>query len=42
MENKKEDFRTDTRTQVKYLKGVGEVRARQLANLGIATVMDLF
>ena len=34
----KAEFVKDTRTPVKYLKGVGEVRARQLAKLGIKTV----
>ena len=42
MENKKQEFRTDTGTQVKFLKGVGEARARQLGKLGVITVLDLF
>ena len=37
----KAEFVKDTRTPVKFLKGVGEVRSRQLANLGINTVLDL-
>ncbi len=37
----KAEFIKDTGTQVKFLKGVGEVRARQLAKLGINTVGDL-
>ncbi|MCB5246329.1 MAG: ATP-dependent DNA helicase RecG [Candidatus Cloacimonetes bacterium] len=32
----------DTSTPVKFIKGVGEARARQLAKIGITTVMDLF
>lgn len=28
-------------TEIKFLKGVGELRARRLANLGIKTVLDL-
>lgn len=35
------EFVKDTRTPVKFLKGVGEVRSRQLAKLGINTVLDL-
>jgi ATP-dependent DNA helicase RecG len=38
----KAEYRKDTSTPVKYLKGVGEVRARQLGNVGIKTVLDLF
>ena len=37
----KAEFVKDTRTPVKFLKGVGEVRSRQLAKLGINTVLDL-
>ncbi|OQB07231.1 MAG: ATP-dependent DNA helicase RecG [Candidatus Cloacimonetes bacterium ADurb.Bin211] len=32
----------DTSTPVKFIKGVGDVRAKQLAKIGINTVMDLF
>jgi ATP-dependent DNA helicase RecG len=31
----------DLQTPVKYLKGIGEVRARQLAKLGVKTILDL-
>jgi ATP-dependent DNA helicase RecG len=41
MEKTETEYRKDTQTQVKYLKGVGEVRARQLKNAGIITVLDL-
>jgi len=37
----KAEFVKDTRTPVKFIKGVGEVRSRQLAKLGINTVLDL-
>lgn len=37
----KAEFVKDTRTPVKFLKGVGDFRARQLAKLGIDTVIDL-
>ncbi len=37
----KAEYIKDTRMPVKYLKGVGEVRARQLAKLGLVTVRDL-
>ncbi|MBW6513586.1 MAG: ATP-dependent DNA helicase RecG [Candidatus Syntrophosphaera sp.] len=36
------EYRKDTSMQVKFLRGVGEVRARQLGNVGIKTVLDLF
>lgn len=39
---KKPEYRDDTRMEVKYLKGVGEARARQLAKVGVKTVLDLF
>lgn len=42
MERKQTEYRQDTRMEVKYLKGVGEQRARQLKNLGVATILDLF
>lgn len=42
MEKDKPEFRKDTLTQIKYLKGVGEVRARQLGKIGLNTVRDLF
>lgn len=37
----KAEFVKDTRTPVKFIKGVGEVRSRQLAKLDINTVLDL-
>jgi len=42
MEKEKTEFRKDTGTPVKFLKGVGEARARQLGKVGITTVLDLF
>ncbi len=41
MEKQTKERKTDTSMEVKYLKGVGELRARFLARLGIHTVMDL-
>lgn len=37
----KAEFVKDTRMQVKFLKGVGEARSRQLSKLGIKTIGDL-
>lgn len=41
MQKKSEEYRKDTYTHIKYLKGVGEGRARLLARLGIHHVLDL-
>lgn len=41
MEKQTKEHITDTSMEVKYLKGVGEARARLLARLGIKTVLDL-
>jgi ATP-dependent DNA helicase RecG len=41
MQMKAAENKNDPYLEVKFLKGVGEVRARQLARLGIRTVMDL-
>jgi len=41
MQKEKPQFVQDTHCPVKFLKGVGEYRARQLAKLGITTVLDL-
>ena len=38
---KPEKQQTGLQIPVKFLKGVGEVRARLLANLGVGTVLDL-
>lgn len=41
MEQKKTEFLSGTQTLAKFLKGVGEHRARQLANVGVRTVLDV-
>ncbi len=41
MDKSKTEFRNDPLMEVKFLKGVGEVRSRQLSRIGIRTVMDL-
>ena len=41
MEKNKKGYSKDTNTEVKFLKGVGETRARMLAKLGIRRVIDL-
>ncbi len=41
MDNTQPQTRTGPHTEVKYLKGVGEQRARLLKNLGISTILDL-
>lgn len=41
MEKAKTEFTRDTNTQIKFLKGVGDARARSLAKLGIRRILDL-
>jgi ATP-dependent DNA helicase RecG len=38
---KQTDYEPDLQTPIKYLKGIGEVRARLFAKLGVLTVLDL-